>query len=102
MKQERSIKHMSGMLYIDSDETDIEKKNNQFINYIRNINKIYIIQCYNKIIFNITEEPHYISSRIPTVFINGQYESRCYVNSSFKVLFFDIFFIQLIMNINCD
>ena len=28
-----------------------------------------------------------------------QYESRCYVNSSFQVLFFNIFFRLLIMNI---
>ena len=38
----------------------------------------------------------------PTGFINGQDELRCYVNSSFQVLFFTIFLRQLIMNIDCD
>ena len=38
-------------------------------------------------IFNIPEEPRYISSMRPTVFINGQYESGCYVNSSLQVFF---------------
>ena len=38
----------------------------------------------------------------PTVFINGKYKSRFYVNSSFQVLFFNIFFRQLIMNIYCE
>ena len=39
---------------------------------------------------------------IPTGFIYGQDESICYVNSSVKGFFFNIFFRQLIMNIDCD
>ena len=38
----------------------------------------------------------------PTVLINSQDESRCYVNLSFQVIFFIIFFRQLIMYIDCD
>ena len=38
----------------------------------------------------------------PTGFMNGQYKSRCYVNSSFQVLFFNILFRTLIMNIYCE
>ena len=38
----------------------------------------------------------------PTGFIIGQDESRCYVKLSFKFIFFNIFFIQLIVNIDCD
>ena len=38
----------------------------------------------------------------PTRFINVQYESICYVNSSFQVIFFNIFFTRLIMNIDCE
>ena len=38
----------------------------------------------------------------PTGFINGQYESRCYVNVSFQVIFFNIFSRQLIMYIDCE
>ena len=52
--------------------------------------------------FNIPEETRYVSSMTPTGFINGQDESRCYVNSLFQVVFFDIFFSPLIMNIDCD
>ena len=38
----------------------------------------------------------------PTGFINGQYESICYVNSSFQFLSFNIFSRQLIVNIDCE
>ena len=38
----------------------------------------------------------------PTLIINYQYESRCYVNSSFQVRFFNIYFRQLILNIDYE
>ena len=37
----------------------------------------------------------------PIGLMNGQDESRCYVNSSFQVFFFIICFRTLIMNIDC-
>ena len=46
---------MSGMLSIDIDEADLEKKTNKFINDISNFNNKHIIQCYNKTISNIPE-----------------------------------------------
>ena len=69
---------------------------------IRNFNNEHIIQSYRKTHSNIPEEPRYISSMIQTRFINGQDESICYVNLPFKVIFFNIFFRELIMNTNCD
>ena len=59
-------------------------------------------QCYNEPIYNLPEEPCHISSMTPTGLINGQDESICYVNLSFKVLFLNIVFRQLIMNIDCE
>ena len=60
------------------------------------------MQCYNEYISNIPEEPRYISSMKPNGFINGQDESRCYVNLSLQVIFFNTFFRQLFMNIDCE
>ena len=37
-----------------------------------------------------------------TGFINDKDESRCYVNLSFQVILFNIFFRQLIMDIDCE
>ena len=88
------------MLSINIDEANLEKKKNQLINDISELNNKYIIQCYNKTISNVPEEPRYISSMKPTGFINGQYESICYANSSFQVLSFNIFLRQVIMNID--
>ena len=45
--------------YIDDDDTDLEKKTNQFINDISNFNNEHIIQCNNKHIYNIPEETGY-------------------------------------------
>ena len=65
---------MSGILSIDTDGADLEKKTNKFINDISNLNNKHIIQCYKKTISNIPEEPRFISSMTPPGFINGQYE----------------------------
>ena len=80
----------------------IWKRKKQSTNDINNFNNKHIIQCYNKTISNVPEERRYIPSMTPTGFINGQYESRCYVNSSFQLLYFNVFFRQLIMNIDCE
>ena len=80
----------------------IYKRKQNIIHYSINFNKEHIIQCNNKTISDIPEEPRVISSMTPTGLINGQDDSICYVNSSFQVLFFNIFFRQLIMNIDCE
>ena len=89
------------MLSIDISEADLENKTNKFVYHINYFNNKHIFQCYNETISNIPEEPSYISSMTPTEFINGQYESRCYINSSFQV-HFSISFILLIINIDCE
>ena len=102
LKEKNEEKFLSGILSIDNDESYLGKKTNQFINYISDFNNKRIIQCNNKHISNIPEEPRYISYMTPIGFSNGQDESRCYVNSSSQVLFFNIFFRTLIMNIDCE
>ena len=85
-------KHLGCLLSIIFDEVDIQNITNQLINDIKNLNNERIIKCYNVNQSNITEEPCYISSMKPNGFINGQDESRCYVNLSFQVFFFNIYF----------
>ena len=93
---------MSGILSIEIDAADIEKKTNQFINDIRYFDNKHIVKCYNKPTCNIPEEPRYIPSMKPTGFMNSQDQLRCYVNLSFQLIFFNIFFRQVIMNIDCE
>ena len=77
---EKLRKYISGILSIDNDEAYLGKKTNQFINDIVYFNNKHIIQCNNKPISNLPEEPHYIQSMTGIGFRNGQDESRCYVN----------------------
>ena len=92
LKNTNLRKYLCVLISIVIDEEDLEKKKNQFINDIINFNNKHIIQCYSETKSNISEEPYYISSMTSTGFINGQYKSRCYVNSLFQVLFFDKIF----------
>ena len=102
IEREKLRKYLSGVLSIDNDEADLGKKTNKFINDISDFNNKHIIQCNNKPLSNIPEEPRYISSMTPIGFMNGQDKSICYDNSSLQLLFFDIFFRTLIMNIYCE
>ena len=102
IEREKLGKYISGILSIDNDEADLGKKTNQFINDISDFNNKHIIQCNNKPISNIPEEPRHISSMTPIGFSNGQDESICYVNLSFRVIFFNTFFRTVIMNIYCE
>ena len=87
---------------MDNYEVCLEKKKNYFINDISDFNNKNIIKCNSKPISNIPEGPHYVSSMTPIGFMNGQDESRWYVNSSFQVIFLNIFFRTLIMDIDCE
>ena len=59
LKKKRLRKYLFGILSIDTDEVDLEKKTNQFINDISDFNNKHIIQCYNKTKSNIPEELRY-------------------------------------------
>ena len=74
----------------------------QFINYKSDFNNTHIIKSNIQPVSNILEKERFISSMTPIGFRNGQDESRCYVNLSFQVLFFNILFRKFIMNIDCE
>ena len=99
---EKLRKYVSRILYIKNYKEDLGKKMDQFINDKSDFNNTYIIKSNIQPVSNIPEEEHFISSMTPIGFRNGQDESRCYVNLSFQVLFFNIFFRTLIMNIDCE
>ena len=100
IEREKLRKYLSGILSIENDEADLGRKTNQSINDKNDFNNKHIIKCNILHISNIPEEPRFISPMTLIGFRNAQYESRCYVNSSFQVLFFNIFFRKLIVNIN--
>ena len=74
IEKEKLGKYLSGILPIDNDEADIEKKTNQFINDGSDFNNKHIIKCNNKPMYNIPEEPRYISYVTPIGFMNGRYK----------------------------
>ena len=88
---EKLRKYLSGILYIENDKADLGKNMDQFINDKSDFNNTHIIKSNIQPVSNIPEEERFISSMTPIGFRNGQYESRCYVNLSFQVLFFNIY-----------
>ena len=80
-------KYLNGITLIESTQADLEKKVDVFINHKIDLNTTHIIKSDIHQLTNVPEEAHFISSITPTGFRNDQDESRCYVNSTFQVLF---------------
>ena len=84
-------KYLNGITLIKSTQADLEKKVDEFINNKIDFNTTHIIKYDIQQLTNVPEEERFISSMTPTGFRNDQYESRCYVNLTFQVLFFNIY-----------
>ena len=84
-------KYLNGITLIESTQADLEKKVDEFINHKIDFNTTHIIKSDIQPVTNIPEEAKFISSMTPTGFRNDQDESRCYVNSTFQVIFQYIF-----------
>ena len=95
-------KYLNGITHIESTQAYLEKKVDDFINNKIDFYTTHIIKYDIQPVTNVPEEARLISSMTPTGFRNDQYESRCYVNLTFQVLFSIYIFRTLIMNIDCD
>ena len=67
------------------------EKVDEFINNKIDFNTTHIIKSDIQQLTNVPEEARFILSMRPTGFRNDQDESRCYGNSTFQVLFFNIY-----------
>ena len=92
---EKLGKYLSGILYIYNDKVDLGENMDQFVNDKSDFNNTHIINSNIQPVSNIPEEEHFIWSMTPIGFRNGQDDSRCYVNSSFQVLFFNIYILSI-------
>ena len=80
-------KYLYGITLIESTQEHLQKKIDEFINDKIDFNTTHIIKSNIQPVTNVPEEAQFISSMTPTGFRNDQDESRCYVNSTFQVLF---------------
>ena len=99
---EKFGKYLYGISHIEKTKAYLEKKLDELINDKSEFNNTHIIESKIISVSNVPEEERFISSMTPIIFRNDQDESRCYVNSTFQMLFFNTFFRTLIMNIDCD
>ena len=51
---------------------------------------------------SVPEESRFIVYMKPPGFINNKNKTRCYFNATIQMLYFDILFRRLILNIDCD
>ena len=87
---EKLRKYLYGITLIQNTKTDLEKEFDEFINNKIDFNNTHIINSNIKPVSYVPEEERFISYMSPIGLSNDQDESRCYVNSTFQVLFFNI------------
>ena len=66
-----------------------------------NFHKQYIIMPPLSLNLLLIEESLFVKFRSPPVFINRENETRCYLNSIFQLLYFNVLFRELVFKTNC-
>ena len=61
----------------------------------------YIIMPRESFNYSFTEESLYITVLSPLGFITIENETRCYLNATIQLLYYNVLFRQLIINIDC-
>ena len=87
-------KYLYGITFIESTQADLEKKVDEFINDKIDCNNTHIIKSNIQPVSNVPEEARFISSMTPIGSRNDQDESRCYLNSTFQVIFFQYIYLE--------
>ena len=85
----------------DTSSGDINKKVDHWLNSFENFHKKYIIMPSQSLNSSFLEESLFITVGSPPGFINQEHETGCYLNATLQLLYFNVIFILLIINIDC-
>ena len=91
---------MKFLLYSIVHKIDIMNSLEQWVFHIYEFHNKHVILPMNNSIPTVFKEERCMYCLTQTGFINGQDESRCYVHSSFKIQFLNLYFRQLILGID--
>ena len=80
---------------------DMDKKVDHWFYYFEKSHKKYIIMPSLSLNYLLIEESLFVTVRSPPGFINQENETICYLNATFQLLYFNVLFRQLVLNIDC-
>ena len=93
--------HYFNIFKYDTPSDDTKEKIDHWLDYFEKFHKNHITMPTEPYHYLFPEESRNISVKSPLVFINQENETRCYFNSTIQLLYFNVLFILLILNIDC-
>ena len=101
LKRNEVKDHWNRVFKNDTTSDDMDKLVYHCLVSLEKFHKQYIIMP--SLSFNplLIEESLFVTVQSPPGFINRENETRCYLNSTFQLLYFNVLFRELVLKINC-
>ena len=80
---------------------DMNEKIDDWLDYFEKFHKKYIIMPSLLLYSLFLEESLFVTVKSPPGFINRENETRFYLNATLQLLYFNVHFRQLVLNIDC-
>ena len=93
--------YLTQILKIYTSSGDMNEEVDHWLDPFEKFHKKYIIMPSLSLNYYFLEESLFATFRSPPGFINRENETRCYLNATMQLLYFNAIFIQLVLNIDC-
>ena len=93
--------YFTHVLKNDTSSGDMDENVYHWLDYFEKFHKKYIIMPSLSLNYLLIEESLFVTVRSPPGFINQENETRCYLNATFQLLYFNVLFRKLVLNIDC-
>ena len=80
---------------------DMDEKVDHWLGSFEKFHKKYISMPTISLNSLFLEEFFFVTVQSPPGFINRENETRCYLNATLQLLYFNVLFRQLVLNIDC-
>ena len=93
--------YLTHVLKNETSNGDMNEKVDNCLDSFEKFHKKYIITPSISLNYLILEESMFVTVQSPPGFINQENETICYLNATFQLLYFNVLFRQLVLNVEC-
>ena len=93
--------YFTNILKSETSSGDTNEKVDHRLDYFEKFNKKYIIMPSKSLNYLFLEESLFVTVQSPPGFINQENKTRFYLNATLQLLYLDVLFRQLVLNIDC-
>ena len=101
LKRNKVKDYWARVLKNDTTIYEMDELVDQCLLSFENFHKQYIIMPSLSLEPLLIEENPFVTVRSPPGFVNQENETRCYLNSTYQHLYFNVLFREMVFKINC-